>query len=94
MVRGLFYVHHRLFTLDGQAVNHIMSQPYLYEKPMILRKLLKRYMKDGLISAVGQRHKLQRKVVSKLFSAGAMRDMIGVIEEKSNQVSQISGQNT
>ena len=86
MVRGLFYVNHRLFTLDPRAINHIMSQPYLYAKPSILTRLLKQYMRDGLITAEGHRHKVQRKATQKLFSSNAMRSMATVVFEKTDQV--------
>ena len=86
-VRGPLYVHHRLFTLDPRAVSHIMAQPYVYEKPVILRRVLKRYMSEGLIMAEGHRHKVQRKIVQRLFSSNALRSMSEVVGEKASEVS-------
>ena len=87
MVRGPYYVHHRLFTLDPRAITHVMNHPYMYEKPLILRRVLKRYMEEGLIVAEGHRHKVQRKIVQRLFSRNAMKDMTEIIVDKATQVS-------
>lgn len=87
MIRGLVFVNHRLFTLDPRAIQHIMSQVDLYAKPGILRRLLKRYMADGMITAEGHRHKVQRKASQKLFSSNAMRSMAVVVQVKTDQVS-------
>lgn len=81
------FVHHRVFTIDPRAVSHIMGSPYVYEKPMILRSVLKRYMSEGLIVAEGHRHKVQRKIVQRLFSRNALRFMGEVVEHKTNEVS-------
>jgi len=86
-VRGPLFVHHRLFTLDPRAVSHIMGNPYIYEKPVILRRVLQRYLSEGLISAEGHRHKVQRKIVQRLFSRNALRFMGEVVVENTNQVS-------
>jgi cytochrome P450 len=80
------YFHHRIFTLDSRAVSHIMANPYTYEKPLILRRVLKRYMSEGLIIAEGHRHKVQRKIVQRLFSRNALRFMGEVVEHKTNEV--------
>lgn len=86
-VQGMFWAHHRLWTIDPRAVAHVMSKPYEYRKPSLLRKLLCRYMKEGLIPAEGERHRVQRKVVQKLFSGGALKTYAGLIQEKVHQVS-------
>lgn len=44
-------------------------------------------MKEGLIVAEGERHKVQRKVSQKLFSMGGLKSMGQVVQDKSNQVS-------
>lgn len=64
-----------------------MANPYTYEKPKILRSVLKRYMSEGLIVAEGHRHKVQRKIVQRLFSRNALRFMGEVVEHKTNEVS-------
>lgn len=86
-VQGMFWAHHRLWTIDPRAVTHVLSKPYEYRKPDLLRALLCRYMKEGLIPAEGERHKEQRKVVQKLFSGGALRSYGGLVQEKVAQVS-------
>lgn len=44
-------------------------------------------MKEGLIPAEGERHRVQRKVVQKLFSGGALKSYAGLIQEKVDEVS-------
>jgi cytochrome P450 len=75
--------------MDARAVSHIMANPYSYEKPWILRQVLKRYMSEGLVVAEGHRHKVQRKIVQRLFSRNTMRQMNEVVVEKANQVSSL-----
>lgn len=82
----MFWVHHRIWTIDARAVAHIMSKPYEYKKPGILRRALMRYMKSGLIPAEGVRHRVQRKVVQKLFSGQSLRAYAGLIQHKADQV--------
>ena len=63
-----------------------MSLPYVYEKPVILRRVLKRYMSQGLIMAEGHRHRVQRKIVQRLFSSIALKRMAEVVEAKTDEV--------
>lgn len=87
----MFWVHHRIWTIDARAVAHIMSKPYEYKKPAILRRALMRYMKSGLIPAEGERHRVQRKVVQKLFSGQSLRAYAGLVQLKADQVGDMGG---
>jgi cytochrome P450 len=64
-----------------------MAKPYEYKKPSILRRALMRYMKSGLIPAEGERHRVQRKVVQKLFGGNSLRVYAGLIQHKADQAS-------
>lgn len=86
MVRGPFGVHHRLFTLDPRALSHVLGQTSVYTKTDLLRTLIRRWMKEGLITAEGERHRLQRKVAQRLFSRSGLKGMGGVVQDKANQV--------
>lgn len=44
-------------------------------------------MGAGLVPAEGERHRVQRKVVAKLFSGGALKSYGGLVQEKTDQVS-------
>lgn len=89
MVRGPFGVHHRIFTVDPRALSHILQHTNIYTKSDLLRGLVRRYMKEGLIVAEGERHKAQRKVSQKLFSMGGLKSMGQVVQDKSNQLRDI-----
>ena len=44
-------------------------------------------MKEGLLIAEEQRHQVQRKIVSKLFSSTALKGMAQVVDAKTKQAS-------
>ncbi|WWC60827.1 uncharacterized protein I303_103403 [Kwoniella dejecticola CBS 10117] len=89
MVKGPFAVHHRLFTLDPRALSHVLNHSQIYFKSPLLRNLVRRYMKEGLIVAEGERHKIQRKVAQRLFSRNGLRGMSEAVEEKAVQLRDI-----
>ncbi|WVQ69800.1 uncharacterized protein L199_008020 [Kwoniella botswanensis] len=89
LVRGPFGVHHRIFTLDPRALSHVLNNTQIYFKSPLLRNLVRRYMKEGLIVAEGERHKLQRKVAQRLFSRNGLKGMSEVVEEKATQLRDI-----
>nr|XP_019042522.1 hypothetical protein I302_09131 [Kwoniella bestiolae CBS 10118]OCF21452.1 hypothetical protein I302_09131 [Kwoniella bestiolae CBS 10118] len=89
LVRGPFGVHHRIFTLDPRALSHVLNNTQIYFKSPILRNLVRRYMKEGLIVAEGERHKVQRKVAQRLFSRNGLKGMSEIVEEKANQLRDI-----
>ena len=59
------------------------------QQPVLLRTALKRYMSEGLLVAEGDRHKIQRKVVQRLFSRGALRMMADAVQAKADEVGSI-----
>ncbi|OXG44848.1 cytochrome P450 [Cryptococcus neoformans Bt120] len=89
MVRGPFGVHHRIFTIDPRALSHVLQHTNIYTKSDLLRDLVRRYMKEGLIVAEGERHKVQRKVSQKLFSMRGLKSMGQIVQDKSNQLRDI-----
>nr|XP_031861099.1 uncharacterized protein CI109_003460 [Kwoniella shandongensis]KAA5528171.1 hypothetical protein CI109_003460 [Kwoniella shandongensis] len=89
LVRGPFGVHHRLFTHDQRAMSHIFNHSNTYTKSDQLRNLLKRHMKEGLFVSEGDRHRVQRKVVQKLFGTMGLRGMEEVVQEKANKLRSI-----
>ncbi|WVQ99007.1 hypothetical protein IAU59_006139 [Kwoniella sp. CBS 9459] len=88
-INGPFGLNHRLFTLDPRALNHVLSQTDTYTKSPMLRDLVRRYMKEGLIVAEGERHRIQRKVAQRLFSRNGLKSMGAVVQEKANQLRDI-----
>ncbi|KGB79607.2 cytochrome P450 [Cryptococcus deuterogattii R265] len=75
IVRGPFGVHHRIFSIDPRALNHVLKHTNIYTKSDLLRDLVRRYMEGGLIVGEGEGHKVQRKVSQKLFSMGGPKSM-------------------
>jgi cytochrome P450 len=63
-----------------------MDKHELYQKPLLLRRLMGRYMREGLLIAEGHRWRVQRKVVQKSFGKGNIRGMEKIVVEKAEQV--------
>ncbi|WWC89837.1 uncharacterized protein L201_004765 [Kwoniella dendrophila CBS 6074] len=84
-VNGPFGSHHRIFTLDPRALSHVLNSTQIYFKSNLLRNLVRKYMKNGLIVAEGNRHKLQRKISQGLFSRNGLKGMIEIVGEKADQ---------
>ncbi|PPQ63062.1 hypothetical protein CVT24_005917 [Panaeolus cyanescens] len=60
--KGLFGMN-QLFTIDTKAVNHILMNSNLYQKPVAARKNMERIMGPGLVVVEGEDHKRQLKNV-------------------------------
>lgn len=53
----------RLFTLDTKALNHILMNHYIYQKPEQARYGLGRLLGAGVLVTEEDKHKLQRKIM-------------------------------
>ena len=72
----------RLYTIDTKAINHILMNDYLYEKPEPARYNLSQIVGSGILIAEGDKHKQQvsllifepRKKSERIFSVGLWYD--------------------
>lgn len=54
----------------------------IYIKPDNARRSLQRILGDGLLTAEGEMHKRQRKVLNPAFATGYIRDIVPIFCEK------------
>ncbi|KAI9271436.1 cytochrome P450 [Sporodiniella umbellata] len=82
---GIFVFHHlwnepRVVVTDEGMVKQITtSQAYSFRKPDALVKLLRIVSVDGIITAEGEKHRKQRKMLSPAFSVAAVRGMVSLM---------------
>ncbi|KAF9036849.1 cytochrome P450 [Panaeolus papilionaceus] len=84
--KGLFGVT-RLYTVDLKAINHVAMNNYVYQKPEAAVYNLKQVTGDsGVLLVEGDAHKLQRKILNPAFGAQQMREITGVVFDKTIQL--------
>jgi cytochrome P450 len=79
---GLFYVR-RVMPTSSATVQHILNNWTLYIKPEQSRRALSRILGDGLLTAEGEMHRRQRKVLTPAFATGYIRDIVPIFTDKS-----------
>jgi cytochrome P450 len=78
---GIFY-QRRLFPVSGSTLQHILNNWTIYIKPEPSRQALRRILGDGLLTAEGDMHKRQRKVLTPAFATGYIRNSVEAFSEK------------
>ncbi|GLB42651.1 putative cytochrome P450 [Lyophyllum shimeji] len=58
-----------LYTTDTKAVNHILMNTDVYQKPTAIRYGLTLFMGPGLVAVEGDKHRLQRKIMAPAFAS-------------------------
>ncbi|KAF8143490.1 cytochrome P450 [Mycena galopus ATCC 62051] len=76
----------QLYTTDTKAVQHILSNSYLYEKPAAGRYFLGRVVGPGVLVVEGDVHKKQRKILNPAFGPAQLRVLTEIFVEKSRQL--------
>ncbi|KAG8906601.1 hypothetical protein FRC01_007948, partial [Tulasnella sp. 417] len=85
-VFGFGYFDQRVLTLDPRAMNHILNNNQIYEKPWQSRRLVSNLIGNGLLSSEGIHHKKQRKVMNPAFSLSNMRAYTPIFLQKAHQL--------
>ena len=49
----------RLYTIDTKAINHVLMNDYLYQKPETARYNLSQILGSGILVVEGDKHKQQ-----------------------------------
>ncbi|KIK68810.1 hypothetical protein GYMLUDRAFT_36303 [Collybiopsis luxurians FD-317 M1] len=73
----------RLFTMDTKALNHVLMNHYIYQKPEIARYNLSQLLGEGVLVTEGDEHKLQRKILNPAFGPAQIRELTEIFVEKS-----------
>ncbi|KAF7351552.1 hypothetical protein MSAN_01587700 [Mycena sanguinolenta] len=76
----------QLYTTDTKAIQHILSNSYLYEKPAAGRYFLGRVVGPGVLVVEGDVHKKQRKIMNPAFGPAQLRALTEIFVDKSKQL--------
>ncbi|KAF7304534.1 hypothetical protein HMN09_00856100 [Mycena chlorophos] len=75
-----------LYTSDLKALNHIIAQHRIYERSHVVRDFLRGFMGDGILSAAGDEHKRQRRILNPAFGTAQIRLLGDTFIEKAAQL--------
>ncbi|KAJ7806958.1 cytochrome P450 [Mycena olivaceomarginata] len=75
-----------LYTTDCKALQHILSNSYLYQKPAPRRYVLGRVVGPGVLIVEEDHHKKQRKILNPAFGPAQLRVLTEIFVEKSRQL--------
>ncbi|CUA74247.1 Cytochrome P450 4A25 [Rhizoctonia solani] len=84
-----FLLSYRLFTADTRALTYIMTQTDTFPKPDSVRKGLAEVVGYGLISAEGDVHKRQRRIMSPSFGPAQIRELVPIFWNRANKLRDI-----
>jgi cytochrome P450 len=71
---------------SSSTVQHILNNWTIYVKPAEARAQLQSILGDGLLTAEGEIHKRQRKVLNPAFATGYIRDIVPIFWAKSTEM--------
>ncbi|KAF8162807.1 cytochrome P450 [Crassisporium funariophilum] len=84
-----FFGMNRLFTTDTKAINHVLMNSYIYQKPEASRWALTRILGPGVLVVEEDKHKQQRRIMNPAFGAAQIRELTEIFVEKSIQLRDI-----
>ncbi|KAJ7063670.1 cytochrome P450 [Mycena amicta] len=84
-----FFGMTRLYTVDTKALNHFLTNSFIYQKPEPQRIALTRILGPGILVAEGEDHKKQRKIMNPAFGYPQVRELTGIFLEKSGELRDI-----
>ncbi|KAG6834869.1 hypothetical protein H0H93_006803 [Arthromyces matolae] len=79
----------RLFTMDTKAINHVLMNTNIYQKPESTRYNLGRIVGEGVLVVEGDKHRQQRKVMNPAFGPAHIRELTEIFTAKSVQLRDI-----
>jgi cytochrome P450 len=68
------------------TIQHITSNPTIYVKPRFVRRAIERVLGKGVLTAEGERHKRQRKVLNPAFATGYIRAIVPIFSAKATEL--------
>ena len=78
---GLFRVS-RVMPTSAATIQHILNEWTLYVKPEQSRRALANILGNGLLTAEGETHRRQRKVLTPAFATSYIRDNMPIFSAK------------
>ncbi|KAG8745688.1 hypothetical protein FRC11_013005 [Ceratobasidium sp. 423] len=84
-----FLSSYRLFTADTRALTYVMTHTDIFPKPDSIRKGLANVVGDGLLSAEGDVHKRERRIMGPSFGPAQIRELVPIFWDKGNKLRDI-----
>ncbi|KAF8968134.1 cytochrome P450 [Flammula alnicola] len=85
-LKGLFGAN-MLYVHDPKALNHILvKDQYIYEEQELFIEGNRIVFGEGIFTSLGERHRLQRKMLNPVFSIAHMREMVPIFYEVAHKV--------
>jgi cytochrome P450 len=81
---GLFYARQLLVTSSG-TIQYVLNSG-IYAKPPFAVKAMERVLGKGLLTAEGEHHKRQRKLLNPAFATGYIRDIVPIFSSKAAEL--------
>ncbi|KAJ7746530.1 cytochrome P450 [Mycena olivaceomarginata] len=79
----------QLYTTDTKALNHFLTNSYIYQKAELSRYFLSRIVGPGVLVAEGDAHRQQRKIMNPAFGAPQVRELTEIFVQKSVELRDI-----
>ncbi|KAF8830625.1 hypothetical protein HHX47_DHR2000902 [Lentinula edodes] len=79
----MLFGRERLFTMDTKALNHVLMNHYIYQKPEAARYNLSQILGEGILVTEEDKHKLQRKIMNPAFGPSQIRELTEIFVDKS-----------
>ena len=76
----------RLLTVDPIALNHVLRNASIYQKPWQSRAFISSLIGCGILASEGQMHKRHRRVATPAFSPQNMRALVPVVFGKGEEL--------
>ncbi|KAG8829956.1 hypothetical protein FRB91_007152 [Serendipita sp. 411] len=85
----VLFNQNRLCTTDPKALQHVLNNSFIYQKPSEGRYILSRLLGNGLLFVEGDVHKRQRRIMNPAFGTLHIREMTEIFVSKSNELRDI-----
>lgn len=85
-VRGVGPWDERLLTFDPTALNHVLRNATIYQKPWQSRAFISSLIGCGILASEGHMHKRHRRVATPAFSPQNMRALVPVVFGKGEEL--------
>ena len=75
-----------MIPTSSATVQHVTSNLTIYARPMFARKAIERVLGKGVLTAEGERHKRQRKILNPAFSTDYIRKIVPIFSAKASEL--------
>ncbi|TFK25770.1 cytochrome P450 [Coprinopsis marcescibilis] len=79
----------RLYTTDLKALNHVLNNSNVWQKPEMAKYNLGRILGHGVLVVEGEQHKQQRKIMNPAFGAAQIRELTEIFIDKAVELRDI-----